>query len=533
MYSMFRFFVLPRLWLTATITFAALLNVMLLPTFAQAETNGVPVVRIAQGLLQGLTNQTAQAFLGIPYAAPPVGKLRWQAPAAVPSWQGARDATKQQSACPQLASSNGPTVTNEDCLYLNVYRPLQVSSSAKLSVFFWIHGGGFLNGTGNQFDGSTFAAQNHAIVVTINYRLGVFGYLALPQLMSSFPAVGDIGLLDQEAALRWTRQNIAAFGGDPAKVTIAGESAGGMSVCDMLASPTAAGLFRAALVESGTCVTDTQAAAEASASTFTQAVGCNDAATVVACLNSKTTSELLQAAGSSFFSDPYPGVPVLPLQPYQAIEKGTWNKVPVVMGNNHDEAAIAYASLYPLSVQKYQQIVTALFGSIAAKVEAEYPLSNYSDPFYALAAERTDVGFASMTYVNSGIIQNAGAPIYEFEFADPNPPAPAGISAHLGAYHSSELQFVWPGYYGDYTRGLDVSEQRLSQEIISYWGAFVNNGNPNCAGDVQWPTRGSAGDAVMSLQPGGNVVIHNFAAEHHVPFWTSVMTIPSPGEPVF
>lgn len=529
---MSRFFTLPRLWLAAAIAFAILLNTISLPTFAAAQGNGDPIVRTQQGLLKGLTNQTSQAFLGVPYAAPPVGRLRWQIPVAPSPWQGIRDATQKQSACPQLASSNGPTSTNEDCLYLNVYRPLNVSVWSKLPVFFWIHGGGFLNGSGNQFDGSVFASQNREIVVTINYRLGVFGFLAVPQMVSRFPAVGDIGLLDQEAALRWTNQNIAAFGGDPQKVTIAGESAGGMSVCDLMASPTARGLFRAGIIESGTCVTNTLAASEASATTFTNAIGCTDTATVITCLSSKSTNELLQA-GSNFFSDPYPGVFVLPLQPYQAIEQGVWNKVPVLMGMNHDEARIAYFWTYPLSVQRYQQLANSLFGSSAAKVEAEYPLSNYSDPFFAISAERTDEGFASMTYVNAGIMLHARATVYEFEFAAENEPAPATITAPLGAYHSGELQFVWPGYFGDYSRPLNASEQRLSQEIISYWGAFVRNGNPNYLGGVLWEARNPINNAVLSLRPEGNVVIHNFAAEHHVPFWTSVITIPSPGEPVF
>jgi para-nitrobenzyl esterase len=530
-----RFPAMFRRWLTATITtsitIVALLNVLTLPVLAQSRDNGNPIVRTTQGLLKGLTAENVQAFLGVPYAAAPVGNLRWQAPAPPPSWQGIRDATKQGSACPQLASSNGPTSTNEDCLYLNVYRPLQTSPWDRLPVFFWIHGGGFLNGTGNQFDGSTFASQNHAIVVTINYRLGVFGYLALPQLMARFPEVGEIGLLDQEAALRWTHRNIAAFGGDPGKVTIGGESAGGMSTCDLMASPQAAGLFRAAIIESGTCVTDTQAMAESAATAFAKAAGCGDAATTVACLTSKSASELLQAV-PNFFSDPYPGSSVLPLQPYEAIERGTWNRVPVLMGQNHDEARIAYASLYPLSVQNYQQIANTLYGSAVSRVEAEYPLSNYSDPFIALGTERTDEGFASMTYVNAGIIQRAGVPIYEFEFDDPNPPAPATIAAPLGAYHSSELQFVWPGYYGDYARPLNASEQKLSQEIISYWGAFVRSGNPNYPSGAEWPQR-RANNAVLSLQPGGNVVIHDFNAEHHVDFWRSVITIPSPGEPIF
>ncbi|MBV9229866.1 MAG: carboxylesterase family protein [Chloroflexi bacterium] len=463
-------FLRPRWSLMVVLGVAALLNMLALPACSSNQGQGQqePIVRTSQGQLRGATSTTAEKFLGIPYAAPPVGQLRWQAPAPPSAWQGVRDATRQQSACPQLSSTNGPTSTVEDCLYLNVYRPLHLSTSARLPVFFWIHGGGFTNGTGNQFDGSAFSAHNNEIVVTINYRLNVFGFLALPALISKFPAVGDIGLLDQQAALRWTQLNIAAFGGDPRAVTIAGESAGGWSVCDQLASPTASGLFHGAIIESGSCVQSTQEQAESKATDFANAVGCTDAATVVTCLDSKSSSELIQAS-TSFMSLPYPGVDVLPQQPYQAITSGHWNRVPVLLGNNHDEASIFFASMSDLTTEGYRQLFARFFGKLAPQVQAQYPLNAYAQPFDAFTAAAGDAGEllgACVTQVNAGMFQRADTPTYEYQFDARDEPAPQTIVPPLGAYHSGELQFIWPGYFGDYNRGLNTSEQQLSSEMI-------------------------------------------------------------------
>ena len=532
-----RLFHRPPRWLAATVGLAGVITT--LPTAGVAATpraaivrttqGGGPIVATAAGPLRGLTTPTAQAFLGIPYAAPPVGVLRWRPPAPLAPGAGVLDATAQRSACPQLSSSNGPTVTDEDCLFLNVYRPLRSPDAAPLPVLFWIHGGGFLTGSGNQFDGQVFAAANDAVVVTVNYRLGAFGFLAVPQLLAQDPAVGDLGLLDQQAALRWTQRNIAAFGGDPRAVTIAGESAGGWAVCDQLASPTAAGLFRAAIIESGSCVTNTRAQAEALAAPVIKAAGCATAA-VVACLRSKSSSQLLQASARfPTFPQPYPGVAVLPDRPYQAIRAGRWNRVPVLLGNNHDEARIFVAGVYPLSAQDYARQLAATFGALAPQVLAQYPAAAYAQPFYAYSAALTDaselVG-ACVTQANAGILQRAGAPTYEYEFDDRTAPPPVNVPYALGAYHSAELQFLWPGYDGHDVRRFDVPEQQLSQAMIRYWGAFVRTGDPNYIGGVLWPRYVPAAGAVLALRPGGDVVTHAFTADHHCGFWASVESIP-------
>src|SRR5690242_12298599 len=193
------------------------------------------VVRTDKGKVRGFTADGADKFLGIPYAAPPVGARRWRPPAPAASWHGVHDATSYGSRCPQTVSSNGPGSENEDCLYLNVFRPAG-HRRRHVPVLVMIHGGGLVNGAGDQHDGALIARTDGVVVVSFNYRLGVFGFLALPGLSGEAPdhASGDYGVLDQQAAIRWVHRNIAAFGGDPRRVTIDGESAGGWSVCAQL-----------------------------------------------------------------------------------------------------------------------------------------------------------------------------------------------------------------------------------------------------------------------------------------------------------
>ena len=209
------------------------------------------IVRTENGLMRGISDGKVDQFLGIPYAAPPVGDLRWKAPADAPSWSGVRDAVRAGRQCVQ--SSGG----DEDCLYLNVYRPFGTTRDQKLPVLIFIHGGGNQQGSGDLYDPSNLVAQTGTIVVTINYRLNVFGFLALPSLDAEAgePSSGNFGLMDQQAAMRWVQINVHAFGGDPLNVTIGGESAGGIDICAHLVSPPADGLFHGAILESMYCPT--------------------------------------------------------------------------------------------------------------------------------------------------------------------------------------------------------------------------------------------------------------------------------------
>ncbi|MGN6176819.1 MAG: carboxylesterase/lipase family protein, partial [Streptosporangiaceae bacterium] len=250
---------------------------------AGTASNGTgPVVSTGDGAVRGTTVGTVGEFLGIPYAAPPIGNLRWRPPAAAASWHGVRDATQFGPSCPQALTGNPllpPGPISEDCLYLNVYAPaVNSDDQGGRPVLVWIHGGGLVQDGARDYDGSELAADG-VVVVTINYRLGALGFLAHPALASRpGGAAGNYGLMDQQAALRWVQRNIARFGGDPDNVTIAGQSAGGLSVLAQMVSPGARGLFQRAIVESGTFALNQRplATAETAGETFATAVGCPD-----------------------------------------------------------------------------------------------------------------------------------------------------------------------------------------------------------------------------------------------------------------
>ena len=297
------------------------------------------MVRTDKGLVRGVENGGAREFLGIPYAAPPVGPLRWRPPQPAARWRGIRDAGKPGNVCAQngsVATGVPVTSTAEDCLYLNVYTPA-TSSFRPRPVMVWIHGGGFTGGAGSVYDGGPLAVTGNAVVVTINYRLGPFGFLALPSLDAESPggSSGDYGLEDQQAALRWVRRNARAFGGDPRNVTIFGQSAGGESVCDNMASPTATGLFAHAITESG-CLQplQNQQQAEHHDASFAAQLGCTSAATAAACLRGKPVTSLLAAAGG--VPDgwaPVVGGAALPLQQATAFATGRYTAHPAAPGH--------------------------------------------------------------------------------------------------------------------------------------------------------------------------------------------------------
>ncbi|MGH3251634.1 MAG: carboxylesterase family protein, partial [Trebonia sp.] len=287
------------------------------------------IVRTDKGLIEGTHAEGTDQFLGVPYAAPPAGALRWAAPQPAPRWPGVRQATSYGGRCAQLASGNGPRVDNENCLYLNVYTPPGSDGRGRdggLPVLVMIHGGGLTTGAGDQHDGSLIVTTDHIIVVSINYRLGPFGFLDLPGLAATAStANGNFGLLDQEAALRWVQRNIGAFGGNPAKVTIAGESAGGWSDCALLASPPASGLFRGVIMESGSCASQSPATAQAASLAFAKAAGCADAATAVPCLRALPEATLLSASASYQPGFTYGG-PELPVADALAVASGHYNR---------------------------------------------------------------------------------------------------------------------------------------------------------------------------------------------------------------
>ncbi|MFI8389539.1 carboxylesterase/lipase family protein [Streptomyces sp. NPDC085540] len=504
------------------------------PPAASSASGGSPhpVVTVAQGTLRGQSRDGAQEFLGVPYAAPPVGDARLRAPAPAPRWHGVREATRQSPACLQFSpfGLSDPAAVSEDCLYLDldVYRPRTARPGARLPVIFWMHGGAYSQGTGTQFGGRTTADLTGSVVVSINYRLGQLGYLALPELgRENALRSGSFGLLDQIAALRWTRENIGAFGGDPGSVTISGQSAGSGSVCALLAAPSTAGLFHRAVLQSGPCTllgTPDSADAEGQARSFAARAGCTVSAEVAACLRAASGAALVEAARALPTRGPASGDGLLPVAPAQAIGSGWWNKVPVLIGSTRSEARFFVALTQPyLTAEQYAAQILADHGAAGPEVLARYPVAKYGSPYLALSAVMTDSTFACHTAWTAQLFA-AQVPTYVYEFDDPRSPTLAGAQVpglDESNAHSAELAYLHDFTMGE--RPLTPVQVALGNRMKRYWAAFARFGAPVVAGQTPWPPTGGgsgAGSAtVLTLDPAATRTSTSFGAEHGCAFW--------------
>ena len=496
-----------------------------------------PVVRIDDGLVRGASAAGLDSFLGLPYAAPPTGNLRWRPPQPAAAWSGVRDATQFGPSCPQVQVQKEnpflpPGPISEDCLYLNVYAP-PVSSNDQggRPVLVWIHGGGLVQDGARNYDGTKLAADG-IVVVTINYRLGALGFLAHPALASSpgGPA-GNYGLMDQQAALRWVRDNIARFGGDPENVTIAGQSAGGLSVLAELVSPGARGLFQRAIVQSGTFALNQRplAAAEAAGETFATAVGCPDQ--TAACLRSLPVSDLVSPNVVEI-----PGVvdgSVLPQPIGTALASGQFARVPVINGITHDEELLFVAGLgltvsqgtnVPLaaplnSSANYQADIAQALGVSPARATAianEYPLSAYPNLVVAFSLLVSDASFACPALQVDRWTAARGVPTYAYQFNDNNAPVNIlGFSLGL-ATHGAELPYLFDQPNTPVV--LDPDQQALAASMRTDWARFAGTGNPSSHA-LPWPSFN--GTRVLSLVPLQSQVTTDFAAAHHCSFWAA------------
>jgi len=496
------------------------------------------VVRTDHGLVRGFHKNGAREFLGIPYAAPPTGANQWRPPQPFRPWRGIRPATKPGHDCAQtgsIATGVPATSTFENCLFLNVYTPPQ-TASRPLPVMVWIHGGGFTGGAGSIYDGALLAARDHVIVVTINYRLSAFGFLALPSLDAESPdsSSGNYGLMDQQAAMRWVQNNAFVFGGNPGNVTIFGESAGGASVCANMASPTALGLFARAIAESG-CIfpAQTKQAAEKQGAALAKKLGCTNPATAAACMRTKPAAAILKAEPSAGLSwGPVTGGFTLPVDPIKAFGTGRYLHVPLLQGSNHDEGrffvGIEFDLLagHPLAAAQYPKVVTAQFGAKnAKKVLAHYPLSAFKSPDLAYAQVLTDSEFSCPALLTDILTQGSGS--YAYEFSDPHPPNDFGIkfSFPLGAAHSTELQYVFGKIpLLDTTPPFKPDQAALSAQMMGYWTRFAATGNPNGGGAPNWPRFGGAKPQIQELIPKVTAPTSEavFATAHQCAFWATI-----------
>ncbi|MEV1003148.1 carboxylesterase family protein [Nonomuraea sp. NPDC050202] len=504
---------------------AILLLTTLVATPAAADAGPPGQVRTDKGVVRGEVLKDRREFKGIPYAAPPVGELRWKAPRPAGAWRGVRDATAFAGQCAQPATPLGsPQATyDEDCLYLNVTTPRR---TGRLPVMVWLHGGGNLNGNSAMYDGAKLAVDGGVVVVTVNYRLGVLGWLAHPSLEAGERyQSGNYGLLDQQAALRWVRRNIAAFGGDPGNVTLFGESAGAADTCANLASPTAAGLFHRAIPQSYSCAwpTRTEQEAETAGAAFAEAVGCSDAA----CLRALPARTLLEAYQEQ---NPYAVAGadgVLPAQPRDAIASGRYNRMPIIHGNTLDEMRLFMSLQFPqpITVEQYEGFVREAYGPAAPAVLARYPAAAYPDLRIAIATLLTDSGSPLSTcgHLDAlGLFARSGVPVHGYQFADRTAPPLIDVPGfEEGAYHASELEYLFPGLVPG--AELNAEQERLSDAMVRLWTSFAATGRPEAAG---WPRFRSPGD-VLSLAPGpGGIRTVNPAEASNCAFWESLGTTP-------
>ena len=472
------------------------------------------LISLPDGKLEGSARSGVRRFLGIPYAEPPVGNLRFKAPVQNKPWSGIRPATEFGGRCAQTGSSlQGISATdNEDCLYLNVWTP-DPAPGEPLPVLFWIHGGGNQNGSASDpvptlgpdtlfYDGQSFAENHQVVVVSLNYRLGVFGYLAHAALRDEGSPSGNQGLLDQRLALEWVRDNIRAFGGDPNRVTIFGESAGARNVCFNVVSPGSRGLFHRAISQSGDCTgrIPLREQAEAQANDFVAAVGCDTASNVLDCLRNKPVSELMIDAelvggaadpvGGSAYSGgtprwefrPIVDGSVVPNMPRDSFATGNIAKVSYLMGTNAEEGALSQLSARDAATEEdYLLALERRFGSFSARVAAAYPAASFPSPNAALIRVTTDVQYACAVQDFAIRATEAGLDVYAYNFNLPY--AIPGLGDLLGPAHAAELTFVFSSLASEQW---PPGNEAVSDLIQGYWSRFAARGDPNGSGAPQW-----------------------------------------------
>jgi len=484
------------------------------------EFGGSGVVALDSGPVRGTMQDGIGAFLGIPYASPPVGELRWKPPQKPAPRTNVLKATAFGPACPQ----GGPLEagSSEDCLYLNVWAPARQprvsgtagASGAKLPVMVWLHGGGFNFGAASQpeYHGRNLAGQG-VVVVTVNYRLGPLGYLAHPALAAESPEgmAGNYGLLDQIEALRWVRRNIAAFGGDPDAVTIFGQSAGSRSVSLLTLSPLCAGLFQRAIAQSGGPILGSEYLTPAFNGDFeavsrmgqelSARLGCANAADELACLRAKSAMEVVRAADckTGLFEDGLFFAPVfdgqaLPPSPAAAYAAASQGRVPMIVGSTGNEGASYLRGESGLTLGKYEAFLAARFGAKADEALAMFPASGDADVPGAIDRFITVAVNAQPARFVARALERAGSGAYLYRFTRTPDTSRA---RELGAFHGVDLAYV----FGNMSEadGYTAADRELSRQVVAYWVNFARTGDPNGSGLPPWPVYRAASDEFLEF----------------------------------
>ena len=500
------------------------------------------VVRINTGLIQGEVTGVARdvrVFRGIPYAAPPVGDLRWKPPKEPAPWQGVRDGREFGPACEQRDQAAAYEFyqsdfrrRSEDCLYLSVYTPAE-SDSGPFPVMVWIHGGALTNGTGASYDGAMLARKG-VVVVTINYRLNVFGFLGHPALSeeSEHGSSGLYGILDQVAALRWVQKNIRVFGGDPDRVMIFGESAGSWSVCYLMASPLARGLFHRAIGQSGGVFGPMpplksskpgEPSVEAVGEQLFASHGADSSSDPLAAMRSKPARELLEGVRLGQFRSPPVDGWAFPQEVRDLFAQGRHNDVPVIVGSNEDEASALYHTTAPKNAAEFRQSVRQSYGTEADAFLGLYPADTDTQAVQSHYRSRTERGFTWPMHRWARTVEGSGGRAYLYYFRR-IPPGP--WSERYGAYHGAEVIYVfglvWPWKErpaAPHAREhpYEQIDRELSDSMSSYWVNFARTGDPNAGGLPQWPPYERAKD--QALEFGDVIRVIPVPVKERLAFW--------------
>jgi len=467
-------------------------------------------VRTQSGLAQGTLEDGIAVYKGIPFAAPPLAGLRWRAPQPAADWAGPRTADKFAPACIQVPIVNATLGmdaldTSEDCLYLNVWTPAK-SPNDRLAVMVWIYGGGFaIGGTSMAGYNGANLAKKGVLVVSVAYRLGAFGFMAHPQLTAEQGGhSGNYGLLDQIAGLQWVKRNIAAFGGDPSRVTIFGESAGGIAVSMLAASPLAKGLFQGAISESGGNFAPQRQANEGGENMDSLATGETNGLALLAKLGAPSVADARKRSAQDLLKSSPPGLGgswpifdgyVLLGDQYKLYEAGHFNDTPVLIGTNSDEGALFIPST---TAAAHQGTVRSGYGEYADKILAAYPAGSDVEALRSARDLFRDTLFAWPTWTWARLQSKTGKGkvyVYYFNHRPPYPDTPE--FKNWGAAHGGEIAYV----FGNFTPGMPArpADRAVSDQVSSYWVNFAKTGNPTGTGLPHWPAFTTANAQVMNL----------------------------------
>jgi para-nitrobenzyl esterase len=495
----------------------------------QAALTGI--VNAPAGDVQGLSVAGVGQFLGIPYAEPPVGELRWRPPQPAARWAQTLQATKFANTCPQPQRGvfAAPSKT-EDCLYLNVFTPATgTNTEARLPVMVWFHGGGLFSGESNDYDGSKLASRGRVVVVTLNYRVGALGFFWHPAINAEGHPFANYGIMDEQLALRWVQANIGAFGGDPGNVTIFGQSGGGTAVMANLVSPLSKDLFHRAINQSGTRIGVTPPpTALKLGEEFAAMAGCTDQSPQ--CLRALSVDQVLAHQGGVLGVVPdFPAIDgtIITRTALDAYASGQFNRVPIMTGLVRDEQAFFLPEANtkkPLTADDFMRYTVSFGAPHKDKLLAKYPLADY--PSASLAEIAMAQGAKACTARLLDRTWSKFVPVYAYEFADRTAPSYfPDVSYPMRAYHTAELQYLFPRFRGGQgtSHPLSDTQERLSDLMVDYWTMFARAGTLDGGALPPWPRYSAEKDNVLVLDLPGPKTEDNYGKANDCALWDGIL----------